>query len=240
MKRNRTNWFGFNTIKSLYKHRQQLKVLDLFSGLEGWSEAFRDRGHKVLTLDNDSRFDSDFCVDIRRFQLKDLPWKPDVILASPPCNAFSVASIGKHWGGGKRAYEPNSDMARLSMNLIRHTKKLFETIDPDFFLLENPRGVLRKLHLLDELERRTVTYCQYGETRMKPTDLWGAFPPSLRLEPPCKNGDPCHEPAPRGARTGTQGLNRFESAKIPYELSLAVCVAAEMDNEAGVRGSRPW
>ena len=215
-------------------------MLDLFSGLGGWSEPFRDRGHEVLTLDNDSRFDPDYCIDIRRFDINSLPWKPDIILASPPCNAFSVASIGTHWGGGKRAYEPKSKTARLGMNLIRHTKKLLQAVDPDFFIIENPRGVLRKLHLLDELERRTVTYCQYGETRMKPTDLWGGFPPSLRLAKPCKNGDPCHEYAPRGSRNSTQGLNRFESARIPYELAEGICIAVELDYEAGVQGSKPW
>ena len=35
----------------------------------------------------------------------------------------------------------------------------------------------------------------------------------------CKNGQPCHEAAPRGSRTGTQGLkNDYERSKVPYEL----------------------
>lgn len=28
-----------------------MKVLDLFSGLGGWSAAFKDRGHTVFTVD---------------------------------------------------------------------------------------------------------------------------------------------------------------------------------------------
>ena len=227
MKIRRTSWFGFIQKKTLYNGK--LKVLDLFSGLEGWSQAFRDRGHDVLTLDMDPRFDSDFCIDIREFGTLHLPWKPDIVLASPPCNAFSVASIGKHWGGGKKAYVPKSEGAKLGIELVEHTKDLIRAIDPDYFVIENPRGLLRKLKLLDEFERHTVTYCQYGETRMKPTDLWGGFPPSLKLKAPCKNGAPCHEAAPRGARTGSQGLNKFESAKIPYKLAEAVCIAAETD-----------
>ena len=36
----------------------------------------------------------------------------------------------------------------------------------------------------------------------------------------CKNGQPCHEAAPRGSRTGTQGLkNNYERSKIPYLLT---------------------
>lgn len=43
----------------------------------------------------------------------------------------------------------------------------------------------------------TVTYCQYGDTRMKPTDIWTNHP-APNFKPPCKNGDPCHDTAPRG------------------------------------------
>ena len=35
----------------------------------------------------------------------------------------------------------------------------------------------------------------------------------------CKNGMPCHESAPRGSQTGTQGLkNDFERSKVPEQL----------------------
>ena len=53
---------------------------------------------------------------------------------------------------------------------------------------------------------------------MKPTDIFtNASDPAFR--PPCKNGSPCHEPAPRGSKTGTQGLaNARERGRIPDEL----------------------
>ena len=34
-----------------------LRVLDLFAGLEGWSEPFRERDHDVISVDLDPRFD---------------------------------------------------------------------------------------------------------------------------------------------------------------------------------------
>lgn len=40
---------------------------------------------------------------------------------------------------------------------------------------------------------------------MKPTDIWTNHP-DPQFKPMCKRGAPCHEPAPRGSRTGTQGL----------------------------------
>ena len=68
------------------------------------------------------------------------------------------------------------------------------------------------------LPRYTVTYCQYGDTRMKPTDIWTNHP-DPKFKPMCKNGDTCHEKAPRGSRTGTQGLkgSKWRSV-IPVEL----------------------
>ena len=54
--------------------------------------------------------------------------------------------------------------------------------------------------------------------KMKPTDIWTNHP-NPKFKPACKNGDPCHTPAPRGSSTGTQGLkNAIERARIPQEL----------------------
>ena len=206
-----------------------MRVIDLFAGLHGWSRAFRERGHDVLTLDFDPRFGCDLTMDVldatpetfRAFG------RPDIVLASPPCNCFSVASIGAHWTGGRRAYEPKTEAARTAMRVLEHTVALIKELDPTFFVIENPRGVMRKMAALQGLERHTVTYCQYGENRMKPTDLWGGFPPGLEFRR-CRNGDPCHEAAPRGAKTGTQGIKgAARRAEIPRRLALETCLAAE-------------
>lgn len=44
---------------------------------------------------------------------------------------------------------------------------------------------------------------------MKPTDFFSNV--DLHLKPPCKNGDPCHERAPRGSRTGLQRITGAEA-----------------------------
>ena len=68
------------------------------------------------------------------------------------------------------------------------------------------------------LPRYTITYCQYGDTRQKPTDIWTNHP-NPNFKKPCSPGSPCHEAAPRGAKTGTQYLpNSRERSKIPDEL----------------------
>ena len=69
------------------------------------------------------------------------------------------------------------------------------------------------------LDDGIVTHnCKYGEKRMKPTDIFTNHP-DPRFIPPCKNGDPCHERAPRGSRTGTQGIDGSKDrARIPAAL----------------------
>lgn len=73
------------------------------------------------------------------------------------------------------------------------------------------------------LEDNIVTHnCQYGDIRMKPTDIWTNHP-DPQFKPMCHNGDPCHQPAPRGSKTGTQGLKgAVERSVIPEKLCLHI------------------
>ena len=66
------------------------------------------------------------------------------------------------------------------------------------------------------LSKTTATYCQYGDTRMKPTDLFNNFG---YIAKSCNNGDSCHVRSPRGSKTGTQGEKSSElRGKIPFLL----------------------
>lgn len=206
-------------------------ALDLFSGLGGWSIPFKERGHSVVTLDIDPGFGPDIVADILEVDLSDLP-RPDVILASPPCEAFSVLRIGKNWTGPTDvpAHSPKTLEATRALKIVHRTLWIIDKLQPQYWVMENPRAKLRKMPAMAQFERRTVTYCQYGEKFMKPTDLWGGFPASLQLLPPCQNGADCHVRAPRGSTTGIQGYKTSaERAKIPYLLALDVCKAMEID-----------
>lgn len=192
-----------------------MNTIELFCGTKSFSRVAEALGYETLTIDNDPQHKPDICTDI-------LCWKPtgdpDIIWASPPCTCFSVASIGTHWGGGYRVYEPKSEAAKISLLVVKRTLEIIQELKPRYWFIENPRGVLRKLPIMSELPRKTVTYCQYGDSRMKPTDIWtncDIWTPRL----PCRNGDKCHDPAPRGSRTGTQGLkNAVDRSRIPHEL----------------------
>lgn len=208
-------------------------MLDLFSGRGGWSAAFRDRGHIVLTLDNDAagRFEADYRCDILEVQslnALERKGKFDVVLASPPCECFSVASISRHWTGGLRAYQPGSREARNALHVMTHTFGLVESYRPRYAVIENPRGVMRKV--APRQPTTTTWYCQWGDSRAKPTDLWlWGFYGDL---PRCQNGATDHAPGPRGSKTpgSTQGIQLSRNrALVPYRLSLALCQAAEAD-----------
>jgi len=184
-------------------------VFDFFAGTGSSTKAFRDAGHTVISFELDDYFEATENVDIMELSAEYLLatyGKPDFVWASPPCTAFSVASIGHHWTGGSGAYIPKTEAARFNQKLVWQTRNLIEKLQPTKgYLIENPRGMLRKLPPVQGLDRHTISYCQYGDTRQKPTDLWGQVQGWIP-KPICKRGSPCHEAAPRGSRTGTQGL----------------------------------
>jgi hypothetical protein len=121
-------------------------------------------------------------------------------------------------GGGKNGYIPKTETAILGIKIVEKTIEIINHFNPKYWFIENPRGMLRKMDMMKEFKRHTITYCQYGDDRMKPTDIWT----NSDIWTPrkiCKNGDKCHISAPRGSRTGTQGRsNAYERSKIPNQL----------------------
>jgi hypothetical protein len=198
-----------------------MKTTELFSGSKSFSKVRKELGDQTFTIDNIKQYNPDWCIDI--LKITDLS-NCNVLWASPPCTTFSVASIGTHWAGGGKAYIPKTKECKIGLKILDKTIKLIAETKPKYWYLENPRGVMRKV--IDNLfnkygvmrKRHTITYCQYGDTRMKPTDIW-TNNDNWKPRKVCKNGDNCHESAPRGSKTGTQGLkNDFYRSAIPKEL----------------------
>lgn len=215
-----------------------LKVFDGFCGLKGWSQAFSERGHDVRTLDIEPSFGPTYIADILEWDPKVLgAWRPEVALWSPPCEPFTVMRIGANW---TRQHRPKTSKAELGIRLLDRTLEVNAAMAPRWFWVENPVGKMRRMRQVRGLQHAQVTYCQYGEKwRMKPTDLWGRWPGTWWPRRPCQNLDPCHPYTPAGSKdvgTQAQGLEPRQRAKVPYELSLEVCLACERAASGETRG----
>lgn len=211
-----------------------MKILELFAGTRSISRAFEARGHEVFCVEWDKQFEKiDLYADILTVtaeQIIERFGRPDVIWASPDCTTYSVSAISTH-----RQKEPNgnlkpmTDYARFCDKVNAHVIKLIQELNPRYYFIENPVGGMRKMDFMKGLPRYTVTYCQYGERRQKPTDIWTNHP-DPQFKPACKRGAPCHDAAPRGARTGTQALkNSIEKARIPAMLCEHIVDICEKD-----------
>jgi len=210
--------------------------IDLFSGTGGFSSAFeKSRDWDVISVDNqDDHPDVNptivadvMDVDASTFPLDE--YEHLVMLASPPCKAFSMAAKHTHMDGN---VEPLTDHAKESLELVEKTVDLSEELQPDYWFLENPRAGMRRVMREKSWgpgePTGTVSWCQYGANRMKPTDFWGEHPEmEYRF---CAKGEDCHVSAPRGSQTGTQSLSsNMESASIPYAISFSILEAADRE-----------
>lgn len=199
-----------------------MKILELFAGTRSIGKAFEELGHEVYSIEWNKDFENiNWYADISTIKASDILerfGKVDVVWASPDCTTYSIAAISHHREKVEGNLNPKSDYAKFCDLTNINVLKLIEELKPKYYFIENPRGGMRKMNFMKDLPRYTVTYCQYGDSRMKPTDIWTNHP-NPGFKPMCKNGSPCHVSAPRGSKTGTQGLkNSKDRSVIPYEL----------------------
>lgn len=210
--------------------KEPLKVLELFAGSCSISKTAKiEFGAHCFSSDLLPFVGVDYICDIVDFELSRIPFSPDIIWASPPCTSFSIAAISHHW---TRNNKPKSDRAREAYGILNKVYEIFAAFPNAKWYMENPVGKLRKHPLINQFaklpgfNRHTVTYCQYGDSRRKPTDIWTNDTQWISKKQ-CSNGDTCHEAAPRGSKTGTQGLkNAYERSVIPHELCKEILTSA--------------
>jgi site-specific DNA-cytosine methylase len=188
------------------------------------AKAFEKAGWEVYTVDWEKDFEPTLCCDVNTLTVEKIiklcNGVPDFVHMSPDCTSYSVAAIFHHRKQNKDTgeLEAITDYAKFCDKTNAYIIDLIvNKLNPQFYTIENPRAAMRKMNFVKDLPRYTTTYCQWGDTRMKPTDIWTNIPnPNF---PCCKNGDKCHESAPRGSQTGTQGIKGSKDrSRIPDAL----------------------
>ena len=201
-----------------------MKLLEICAGSSDLSLYAKTKGFETTTLDVEQFGNIDLVMDAEDLTLE-MIIKYDFVWFGTMCTTYSIAACSHH---RNIDLSPKTEFAVKCDRMNRKIVDLFkqaEVINTDFiWFIENPRGILRKMPFMKGLNRTTITYCSYGDIRMKPTDIWsnnifdmfnldGWQPKSM-----CFNGNKkCqHEAAPRGSKTGTQGLKgNHERSKMP-------------------------
>ena len=139
--------------------------VDLCSGLGGFSQSFVNHGWKVVTVDIEPKFKPTVVGDVTKIDWNEFKqtWlngeSPDVLLASPPCERFSIACRTWPKMGIKKA-----------MELVGACFEAVAILKPKCWLIENPMGRLRWFLGKPGM---TIRQCDYGAPYEKKTDLWG-------------------------------------------------------------------
>ncbi|MFW9798816.1 MAG: DNA cytosine methyltransferase [Candidatus Thorarchaeota archaeon] len=131
----------------------EMNVLDLFSGAGGFSSGFISRSEEShLAVDIDPCALTTFALnypgvgtlhrDIGATHsvelLNELGGKPDIIIASPPCEEFSRANPNSDTPAAERIY--GTGTARLLLDTIR----LIGNLTPSVFVIENVAALLHR------------------------------------------------------------------------------------------------
>ncbi|KAL7572266.1 hypothetical protein ACA910_011793 [Epithemia clementina (nom. ined.)] len=163
---------------------RKLHCLELFCGRALVSQAFTKRGWKAVPIDILPESNASLQMDILELDpATHLPFVPDVIWASPPCQTYSILAGGTHRGkepGSFNKTPESHDHDRLFTKMVQIIAWAMAKHPHLVVVLENPKGLLQHMPLMEELEERVVPnlekvevhYCTFGRDEKKPTHLW--------------------------------------------------------------------
>ena len=199
-------------------------MVEFFAGSRSVGKVAESRGMNVFSIDYKAFDGINLVKDIGELSVSDIPFLPDFVWASPDCATYTIAAISTHRDG----VNPKSEYAVKCDQVNKHFLSMIARwlrANPELiFFIENPRGMLRKMPFMQGFKRHTIWYCQYGDDRAKPTDIW-TNSLTWQPKPVCKNGNTSchHQAAPRGSKTGTQGKKgSYERSKIPELLCVDI------------------
>lgn len=211
-----------------------MKTAEFFAGSCSFSKEAKAQGHETFTNDIISYAGIKLVKDFLLLVRADIPYETYERIAlwfSPDCSSWSIAACSHHRKYIDGVLMAKSEKAKIANLLLKKVHEVISWFPNAIWFIENPRGLMRKDPSMQNLPRHTVTYCQYGDTRMKPTDIW-TNSTTWKPRPMCKNGGGCHESAPRGAKTGTQGRKgSYERSKLPPALCKEIVESLNREGE---------
>tara|TARA_B100000519_G_scaffold3775_1_gene3677 strand:- start:423 stop:1049 length:627 start_codon:yes stop_codon:yes gene_type:complete len=157
-------------------------LLELFKGTGSAGKAFKG---KVISVDNEKKYNPTIHTDILKLNYKDLP-TPDYIWASPPCSSYTNMALTRakvsRDGRNQRntdTMKPLTPSAVLGDKLLKKTIEIiryFSKMNPKLrWVMENPHGSMWKsphMKKLPKYHTEKTLYCLYGDKRRKPTDFF--------------------------------------------------------------------
>ena len=187
-----------------------MRMLDLFSGLGGASEAMRAAGWEVHRLEINTLLrdvPDTIILDVRTWPFRDIPTGYyDLIWASPPCVEFSDGYSSPKMKAKRAGEEYDPDLT-----LVEKSIEIIEYLIPDHWVIENVRGAQSFFEDLLGKPNQIIGSAY----------LWGNFPlisVPVGWEMPSKYENDAWS---------TDPLRANKRAKIPYEISNGLRVEIE-------------
>tara|TARA_R110000751_G_C13634847_1_gene466274 strand:- start:148 stop:807 length:660 start_codon:yes stop_codon:yes gene_type:complete len=206
---------------------ENIKMLELFKGTGSQGKAAIELGvleTNIVSVDMDAKWKPTILGNI--LELDYTKWEvPDIITASPPCETFSIL-ISSH---KNKVRDYKGDMRPLNEKGRIGDAVLFKTIEiikyfleknPDIkFVIENPRGFMKKMPCMSEEPIKYICegwYSCYGFSYRKPTNFWSNTP--IKLMKGRANEDEC------GTKDNNVEMTTFKLAQ-RYRMPPLLCKA---------------
>lgn len=193
-----------------------LKVLELFCGTKSFTKIVELEGHMTFTVDFDDKFKPDLCKDILELNENDIPFRPDIVWASPPCTEYSIAKTR-----GVRDLD-------YADRVVEKTLELIDILKPKVWIMENPQtGLLKTRNFMLKIPYTDTSYCKYGFEYRKHTRFWNNI--GLRLEV-CKKDcdyviDGRHITSFGNTRPKYNILGKHFTRKMRYRIPEKLCIS---------------